>query len=235
MQTIPNNSTLILSSPGTQRDTVLRILFRRAAEGEDVLTIICETLQPILKRMARRVAFTHPNWHLDSDDLQQEANVTVLAAFEHACTKDDPLSYILKAAKISMIETYISGRAELIKTNHTYQYTITYVSLDAPSTTDEGEAATVAHFLETETRLDIRENEHAFAWLRAAIDALPEKQRLVMQCHYELGETLNEISRRLSPSSPRPANAHYHHKRALHALHDVLAPLVLERRASDEH
>jgi hypothetical protein len=97
------------------------------------------------------------------------------------------------------------------------------LGLDAPNGED------VPSFIETipvEGHVMPPHDPHtASGALYLAIQALPEKQRLVMVYHYGIGcapEPLNVISRRFFPKSPR--NAHYHHRRALASLERALGP-----------
>ena len=72
---------------------------------------------------------------------------------------------------------------------------------------------------------DTGTNEALSLQIHQALQMLPKKQRLVILRCYGFDHTpepLNEISRTLSPKSPRPANAHYHHKKALLALREQL-------------
>ncbi|GLV56317.1 hypothetical protein KDH_31580 [Dictyobacter sp. S3.2.2.5] len=207
-------------------------LVARAQAGEPVRDEIILSLQPCIKAMATKHIYNnlHNSHHIECDDLVQEANVAILEALQNALTKEDPCRYLVKVAKRAMIEYYVNGRSDLIKTWHSYQKPLSILSLDVPV---QRETETpFADTLSVEVRLEASKSlEEEYASLYSAIEALPEKQRLVVRRYYGLNDAptpLNEISRMLSPKSPRPANAHYHNKCALAALRTLLAPETSE-------
>ena len=126
----------------------------------------------------------------------------------------------------------ISGRYDFVK-RHSEQERISITSLDIPL---EDDGTTLADVLPqaSESRSDASRQEQleriSMALCRA-VEALPEKQKFVIQHSFGLGghapERINDISRQLQlrGTSSRPSNAHYHSKHALHTLHRTLSPL----------
>ncbi|GCF07324.1 RNA polymerase sigma factor [Dictyobacter arantiisoli] len=205
-------------------------LVARARAGEKAAKDdIILSLFPRLQAMASKFIFTHfHNKHsVECGDLANQASITVIEIFDVALTKEDPYAYLMKAAKRTMIEYYLHGDADTIRTCHQYQDPIPVLSLDTQLEASE----TFCAALQTaELRLEVPPTpEEIYADLYKAIETLPEKQRAIIRRCYTLGLgdtpiTLNEMSRLLSPKSPRPANAHYYNKTALSALRTLLTP-----------
>ncbi|GCE06124.1 sigma-70 family RNA polymerase sigma factor [Dictyobacter aurantiacus] len=203
-------------------------LVTRARAGEPVHDELILSLQSAITSMAIRHLRNHSYncYHVEYTDLVQEANVAILTSLQRALTKQDPCAYLMRTAKKAMVRYYVNGHADVIKTYHAYQEPIAVLSLDAPINKETGQ--TFADLRGAVPQERQRRDSDAYASLYRAIEALPEKQRMVVRRCYELGlgdtpASLNEISRHFSPHSPRPANAHYHHRCALAKLRTLLA------------
>ncbi len=199
-----------------------RALVTRARAGENVRDDIILSLQPRVYALAAKY------WRRDAGpvermDLVQAANVAMFHSFGRALWGANPITYLLRVARGAM-SNCLSGRGDLIKT-YRQEDRIALLSLDHPIGEDGTSLADVlAHEVRPAPCL-----ETAVHALCQAIEALPEKQRLVIQRHYGLTtqpESLNRIGRSLAPHIQRPANAHYHNRRALAALRRQLTPLL---------
>lgn len=198
----------------------------RATMTRDVVIL---SLQPKLHVMAARAFSKHAprTAMIDVPDLIQSANVAMLAAFPRAVTHPDPIAYLLKAGKHAMWDC-LYGRCDLIKT-YAYQERIEMLSLDVPRTED---GDTLADLLvdEQSDLSHLEAHRHRQACIAQAVDALPTRQREVIERHYGLNghapESLNEISRARAKTAQmkRPTNGHYTHRRSLARLRDLLAP-----------
>lgn len=216
--------------PRLTREQEGNLLARARAGGDpQVQQEIVLSLQPRLYTLARRYARTSS--FLDSDDLVSCANIAILEKFQHALLKNNPYAYLYRVAQKTMLAS-ISGRYDFVK-RHSEQERIPITSLDIPL---EDDGTTLADVLPqaSESRSDASRQEQleriSMALYRA-IEALPEKQKFVIQRSFGLGghapERINDISRQLQlrGTSSHPSNAHYHSKHALRTLHHVLSPL----------
>lgn len=201
-------------------------LLSRAQHGEDVRDDIILHLQPTIHRLAIRFyAHLSPLARIEKAvevaDLVQAANVRMLARFPEALTKETPFGWLIGVSRYAMWDL-VNGRGDLIK--RTYEDPpILFLRLDAPLT-DEGD--TLADLIPVEVRLPAPNVEQAFTALEQAISVLPGKQRMVIERHFGLHEqkprSLNQISRELSPHSPRSTIAHKRYKHAIEALRQAL-------------
>jgi len=201
-------------------------LIERALAGEPVRNELILSLQRRIYNLAYRLASRYlrgKEQATERMDFVQKANETMLKRFSLALTKENPCSYLMKVARLTMIDCIREIEASQEKSEG--QSALLGLDLsDGEDTSSLLDAIPVEVHLESSRKTDT-----AYAVLYQAILTLPEKQRLVMLRHYGLGcapESLNIISRSLSPKSPRPANAHYHHKRALVVLERMLAPAL---------
>jgi RNA polymerase sigma factor (sigma-70 family) len=199
-------------------------LLERALAGEQVRNDLILSLQPRVYSLAYRLASRHLRGREQATermDFVQRANEEMLWMFTVALSKENPCSYLLKVARLTMIDCLREREAPQEQDKE--QSSFLCLNLSACE-----DMSSLLHALPGEIRLEqSRKADTAYAFLYQAIFTLPEKQRLVMLRHYGLGcapEPLNSISRSLSPRSPRPANAHYHHKRALITLAQTLRP-----------
>ncbi len=197
-------------------------LIERAYAGEDVRNDAVLSLQERVYTLAAKYA--HRDKAIERMDLVMEASVAMFESFDRALTKENPFSYLLQVARNAMVDC-VNGRSDLIKTREGH---IPVLSLDLPN--EEGDS--LADTLACEVRLgEVHHSlERTFTSLCEAIEGLPEKQRMVIQRHYGFDsepQSLNMISRSLTrkAKSDRPANAHYHSKRAHAALRSRLASL----------
>jgi len=197
-------------------------LLQRAYAGEDVRNEVVLSLQRHVYALAGK--HMRRDKAVERMDLVQSALTAVLYRFERALTKENPFSYLLQVADLTMVDC-VNGRGDAIK-NHNDDIAI--ISLDQP---DE-DGISLADTLTFEVHLEEAHHplESTFASLCEAIEGLPEKQRMVIQRHYGFDsepQSLNMISRSLTrkAKSDRPANAHYHSKRAHAALRSRLASL----------
>ncbi len=204
-------------------------LIERALAGENVRNDLILSLQRRVYNLAYRLASKYlrgKEQATECMDFVQKANEAMLKRFSRALTKEKPCSYLLKVARLTMIDCI----REIEASQEKGEGQSFLLGLDLSECED---ASSLIDALSVEIRLEApREADTAYALLYQAIQALPEKQRLVMLRHYGLGcapEPLNIISRRLSPKSPR--NAHYHHKRALIVLERTLGPAFFTRAA----
>lgn len=206
------------------------LITRARAEGDpQVQHEIVLSLQPRLYTLARRYA--RYSTFLDCDDLVSCANIALLEKFSVAIHKNNPFAYLYRVAQKTMI-VCMSGRYDFVK-RRSEQERVPITSIDIPI---EEDGSTLADVLPQEESIElesshIQQREQVYTALRNAVDALPEKQRFVIQHSYGLGEhapeRINEISRQLrrTGTSSHPSNAHYHSKHALHSLHRALSPL----------
>jgi DNA-directed RNA polymerase specialized sigma24 family protein len=201
-------------------------LIERALAGEQVRNDLIVSLQPHIYNLAYRLASRYlfgKEQATERMDLVQKANEEMLRMFAVALSKENPCSYLLTVARFTMIDCLKEIQASKARRGERDE-----ALLDPP---DGEDVSPFIEALPVEVRLvPSRDAGTPYGALYQAIGALPEKQRFVMLRHYGLGcapEPLNSISRRLSPQSPRPANAHYHHKRALVVLERVLGPALL--------
>jgi RNA polymerase sigma factor (sigma-70 family) len=207
-------------------------LIERALAGEQVRNDLILSLQPRVYSLAHRLASKYlcgKEQATERMDFVQKANEEMLQMFTVALSKENPCSYLLKVARLTMIDCMKEIKASQERNG---EHDGSLLGLDL---SDGEDASSFIEAIPVEVRLaSPRDASTAYGALYQAIGALPEKQRFVMLLHYGLGctpEPLNIISRRLSPKSPRPANAHYHHKRALIVLERTLGPAFFTRAA----
>ena len=200
-------------------------LLLRACRGEDVRDDILLLFQPRLYALA--AIYARKSKQVEWGDLVSAANIALLERMSVALTKHNPYGYLQRVAQLTMIAA-ISGRNDLIKT-HSEVESVPVQSLDVPLCED---GSTLADLLPIEVRLEsspLMQTRYAtqYAALHKAIEALPEKQRIVIEQHYGFGyspEPMNAISRSLSPHTPHPSTAYYYNRRALKALRRALLP-----------
>jgi len=202
-------------------------LIERALAGEHVRNDLILSLQPRVYNLAHRLASKYlrgKEQAAERMDFVQKANEEMLQMFTVALSKENPCSYLLKVARLTMIDCIKEIKASQERNG---ERDSSLLGLDL---SDGEDASSFIEAIPVEVRLvSPREASTAYGALYQAIQALSEKQRLVMVRHYGFGcapEPLNIISRSLSPKSPRPANAHYHHKRALIVLERMLGPAL---------
>jgi RNA polymerase sigma factor (sigma-70 family) len=187
-----------------------RALIERAATGENVRDEIILALQHTLYTMAGR--YTGKSTIIERMDLVNEANIAMLEEAPRAVTKQNPFSYLLRVARLAMIDC-INGRGDSIRVS-SYKDRLLMVSLDQP----DSEGVTLAESLPDDTYSRHLLSEEVVSRVRSCLNRLPEKASLVIERHYGIGyepTPLNEISRLLSPKTRRPDIARYHHDRAL--------------------
>ncbi len=201
-------------------------LIERALAGEPVRNELILSLQRRVYNLAYRLASKYlrgKEQATERMDFVQKANEAMLKRFSLALTKENPCSYLMKVARLTMIDCI----REIEASHKKSEGQSALLGLDLSDCED---TSSLLDAIPVEVHLEAPHNINAaYALLYQAIGTLPEKQRLVMLRHYGLGcapEPLNIISRSLSPKSPRPANAHYHHKRALAVLERTLAPAL---------
>ena len=195
-------------------------LIERALAGEPVRNDLIVSLQGQVYHLAHRLAsksLRGKEQATERMDLVQEANRAMLKRFSRALTKENPCSYLLKVARLTMIDCIrtLDASGQQAKEDDTASALLDGISLQVQ-------------------RQASRQSKATHALLYQAITTLPEKQRLVIVRCYGLGgapESLNAISRSLSSTSSRHAkNAYHHHKRALVALKEhltvVLSPVA---------
>ena len=185
-------------------------LLDRALAGEKVSGDIVLSLQQRIYSLAYRMAARHlqgKEQAIERMDFVQEANRAMLRHFQLALTKENPYSYLLKAARTAMIDCIRKIEA---------------------SQRDQDEVSSFSECIPTEIHTESsRKNEATYTPLYQAVQMLPEKQRLVILRHYGFGcapEPLNTISRSISLKACASTrnNANYHHKRALTSLQQAL-------------
>ncbi len=203
-------------------------LIERALDGEPVRDelIFSFSIQRRIYNFAYRLAakYLRREQAIEMPDLINSANEAMLRRFQRSLTKENPIAYLLKVARLTMIDG-VNGRSDSIKT-YQDEESVSVLRLDL-ATCDDDEA--LAHALSVEIRLESPQQDddaRAIA-LHKAIQMLPETQRIVMLRHYGFGhapEPLNAISRSLSSTSKASTrnNANYHHKRALRTLQQAL-------------
>ncbi len=202
-----------------------RELLIRARNGENVRDDILLLFQPRLWALA--ALYARKSKQVERGDLVSAANIALLERMDVALTMQNPYGYLQRVAQLTMIAA-ISGRNDLIKT-HSEVESVAVQSLDVPLCED---GSTLADLLPIEVRLEsspLMQARYAaqYAVLHKAIEALPEKQRLVIEQHYGFGyspEPMNAISRSFSPHTPHPSTAYYYNRRALKALRRALLP-----------
>jgi len=200
-------------------------LIERALAGEQIRNDLIVSLQPRVYSLTYRLTSRYSRGKEQATermDFVQRANEEMLRMFPVALSKENPCSYLLKVARLTMID----GIREREASQQQDKEQSSLLGLDLSACED---TSSLLDAIPVEIRLEpSRKADTAYTFLYQAILTLPEKQRLVMLRHYGLGcapEPLNIISRSLSPRSPRPANAHYHHKRALLTLAQTLRPV----------
>ena len=195
--------SLLLTFPQSTEEH-LQSLNSRALAGENVRDEMIFALQRRVYNRAYRLAAKYmpgKEQALERLDLVQEANKAMLRWFQPALTKDTPSAYLLKVAQSAMFDCI-----RKIETTHESDEVL--------------DLAAIEILLESASK-----DETTNIQLYQAIKTLPEKQRLVIRRHYGIGcapESLNAISREISPRSPK--NAHERHKKALIALQQMLEP-----------
>jgi len=204
-------------------------LIERALAGENVRNDLILSLQRRVYNLAYRLASKYlrgKEQATERMDFVQKANEAMLKRFSLALTKENPCSYLLKVARLTMVDCI----REIEVSQERDEGQSSLLGLDLSACED---ASSLIDAIPVEVHLESsRKTDTAYALLYQAILTLPEKQRLVMLRHYGLGcapEPLNIISRHLFPKSPR--NAHYHHKRALIVLERTLGPAFFTRAA----
>jgi len=205
-------------------------LIERALAGEPIRNELILSLQRRVYNLAYRLASRYlrgKEQATERMDFVQKANEVMLKRFSRALTKENPCSYLMKVARLTMIDCI----REIEASQEKGEEQSSLLGLDL---SDYEGTSSLIDALSVEIHLEApREADTAFTLLYQAIQTLPEKQRLVMLRHYGLGcapEPLNIISRHLFPKSPR--NAHYHHKRALIVLERTLGPAFFTRAAA---
>jgi DNA-directed RNA polymerase specialized sigma24 family protein len=216
-----------------------RALLQRAQAGENIRDEVILSLQPritaLASRMHTQLAQSMQLGNvIERSDLVNTANVAMLASYDVALTKENPFGYLFKAAKVAMIHC-LSGRTGHAISTRVPGGPVPVLSLDKP----EGNGQHLADLLAWELRLPSRPEQQRFRALQQAIEALPEKQRVVIQRCFGFGEyapeSLNQISRLFS-SNPRTRSAHHYYHRALDALRQVLTlSFAQEQRALHSH
>ncbi len=208
-----------------QRALLARVRAGEPIEGIRNAFLLSENVQTPVERMAAYYLRLAQEWgdaSVEGGDLVNEANNLMLSCFPRIMTKKDPLPWLLKIARHAMIN-YVAGRTTSERRQHEK---LTRLDERLPG---ECGGMTLADTLIVETRLLSPEKEHLAELISQAIEALPEKPRMVIKRHYGIDqepESLNAISRQLArkpAARTTPANAYYYHKQALAALRIALA------------
>jgi len=202
-------------------------LIERARAGEDVRDQVILSLQQRVHALAAKYA--RPEGQEDFCDLVNSANVALLKSYTQALRSPNPYAYLLRTARSTMIN-YFYGYGE-----HTQRERVPMLSLDTNYSED---GTPLSDLLSTEQTVEQATplEEAAFAFLRQAVAALPEKQRLVVERHYGFGqvpESLNTIKGGSSPRNSRSMDARYQHSKALASLRAMLAPVFLQTTKGD--
>jgi RNA polymerase sigma factor (sigma-70 family) len=192
-------------------------LIQRARAGENVRDQIILALQRRIGALAAKYA--RPEEQEDFSDLVNSANVALLKRYQQALSRPNPFAYLLRTAQSTMIN-YYHGYGE-----HTQRERALVLSLDMPR---NEQGTSLADFLSTGQTLEHPSlGEATASCLLQAVAALPEKQRLVIERHYGLGQepqSLNMIKEKATSSAhSRSIDAHYQHNKALAALRASLA------------
>ena len=207
-----------------------QIFLERAQSGEDVRNEAVLYLQPAIERMAYRLnTRLSPQSRIlksiEQCDLVQEANVRMLAQFSKALSQKEPFRWLMGVGYGAMRDK-LNGRGDPIKRLHSREKPIPIIRLDRTLTND---GCTLADILPDDLHTQRKIPNHVLIAIEQAIDALPSKQRLVIDRYFGFHEhapiPLNEISRDLATvsSSRRHSNASYHYKRAIAALRQSLS------------
>jgi len=236
-------STLLLQQPAPALPWLAdahdreRAFLQRAQAGEQVRDEIILYLQPriiaLAVRMHERLAQGMRNGNvIERGDLVNSANIAMLASYQAALTKENPFGYLFKAAKVAMIH-YLNGRTGHLMNTRDWSERITVLSLDLA----KGDGQTLADELACELHLPNGSESQHLLHIWQAIDALPEKQRSVIQRYFGFSEhapeSLNQISLLFS-TSPRTGSARRHYRQALNTLRQVLT-LPLEHEIEHTH
>jgi DNA-directed RNA polymerase specialized sigma24 family protein len=199
-----------------------RAFLERARSGEDVRNEVVLHMQRPLYSLARRIHWRYSQEQgnvIEVSDLVHSASVEILATFPKALTKDEPFPYLFRLAYFTMLDC-INGRGRLIKAPPEHK-DITILSLDQPLAPD---GTRLADTLPAE-----RSSRARRLPLRQAIEALPERQKMVIQRYFGLAgnmpESFRQMSRALSPNSrqPQPNKVYRHYKTALATLRQQLS------------
>jgi DNA-directed RNA polymerase specialized sigma24 family protein len=192
------------------------------------------SIQPRLYSLAQRFLRQPIKWQeqfVEPMDLVNTANVVLLRWFTRALAHDDPLAYLLTAARTAMLD-YLSGKQGFIKT-HSYQRPYNIVSLDTYS--DEVDLLCADYSPLEEMCWDHTASPtQKYEELYQAIEQLPSKQREVILRQFGLHghqpESVYAIGRSFSAqkTSSRPRNAGYYKQRALLALRQALSSNFLQ-------
>lgn len=216
-----------------------RTYLQRALAGEDIRNEVILYLQPRITALATRMHMrltqsVQRGNVIERGDLENSANVAMLASYEVALTKENPFGYLFKAAKVAMIH-YLNGRTgQTINTRDQNEH-ITVLSLDF----SRADGQTLADELACELCLPNEAEHQRRLQIWQAIEALPEKQRMVVQryfgFHEHSPESLNQISLLFS-SSPRTGSARRHYHQALNTLRQMLPlPTKQTRKCTSSH
>lgn len=199
-------------------------LLQRALAGEDMRDEIILYLQPRIAALASRV---YHRWFdafrrgtvVERGDLEHSAIVAMLESYGMAVTSANLYGYLMSTARIAMIH-YLNGRTGHLMPVRNPRKRPVVLSLDLP----RGGGQTLADELECELRLPTSSEHWCLLHIQQAIEALPEKQRTVIQRYFGLNgppESLNQISTLFS-SSTRTGSARHHYHRALATLRQAL-------------
>lgn len=238
-------STLLLqqSSPESswlaQAHEQERTYLQRALAGEDIRNEVILYLQPRITALATRMHMrltqsVQRGNVIERGDLENSANVAMLASYDQALTKENPFGYLFKAAKVAMIH-YLNGRTGQSINTHGQSEPIAVLSLDFSR--EDGQ--TLADELACELQLPNEAECQRRLLIWQAIETLPEKQKAVVQRYFGFNEhapeSLNQISLLFS-SSPRTGSARRHYHQALNTLRQML-PLPAEqtRKRASSH
>ena len=181
------------------------------------------TLQYVVFSLA--TSLSHRRKRPDPDlwaDLVQEANAQMLEVLGKAIWADNPCSYLVGVARLSMLR-WLYGKSDFIR-RHDKQPRVEVLSLDAPL---NEEGLTLADVLavsgSSASRADTETRSRA---VREAIHSLKQKQQEVILRHYGFlgpAESLNAISSTIArPATHKTDVAYRRHKEALRTMRQQL-------------
>ena len=157
---------------------------------------------------------------LDYWDIVQEGNLMLVEMLDRALEKDDPIGYIQACAKYQM-RRYCARYGSLISTPQG-EYSYTVDSLDVADEDDEREQP--CDILEAPPVATSEPPEAHYDRLYQALDALTDKQRVVLMRLYGLGMCPQEANHELAQSlGLTHSDISCHHNRAVKTLERILS------------
>ncbi len=210
------------------------LLARATKHDPSARTAIIENCLPIVASIARKhILLTGTS--VEYLDLVQIGNLALVENYEQALRKEDPFAFLIGCARFALYK-YCRCHTTSITTPNTrgvQPYQI--ASLDVPFSQENDN--TLLDIL-PEKALGTESSGPDYSEpLQQAVATLPEKEKLVVEHYYGLGElapkALCDINRLLSPDRPQKGNAEYYRVRAMMKLRQTIT-LVFQQGEGEQ-